>query len=1402
MLNLLFTDDKNSASKKARTAIEIPSYPLKDDVDILNVSNEVEITKKTMDSEDLLEGKALMPDVSQTLTANTCDNSGVVRNDQSLLGRSSASVEELELSCDSSSKNVSRSKKDIHNSTDRSANSLVDNSCIILDYSNTQENISEIFLGDSESQEEDTDNEQKGRQIKREGTTEEDKEQQKFIHKQKTVVEESSIPLFTKASNVPFKKMDSISDTSSSESFFFQGNTDGSNTRKQGVNTMKQNEGLSRNLNDTKKEHLATSTENKNKVTNSNNREVSTPVSFPLMRLGTFAAESGSNTASTGGSGNSGISADDEATHSALPNEGEHRSFNSLSCSSRPGSSLMYADSPSQTSAWGSDVSPITKPNMGEICKQDTFENANTSSSALPSYKLHGIGNKVVENTDGDLSRENIISTSLQMLTGRKYSTPGRNNQPERHLVKGRGNINSRKSIAHKEIHSTRKKTAEYDITEIENGSTDEEPPKGENRKPPISPHKKKSHINEHDQMCTEKNKTGSLDTIQMAKNDTNISNEYPSSQNELFKTPHCSISSPMMYGTTNTPQECHLVSFKISDLEVVKVKWPEAYGFLFSKRLNTQKLDTNSQAAISKEGRRMSDVSSLSSNSRSSGSAGYLADIGTSSSSGASTASFISGKAKRDRLSIDPEAAIRKGGLIAPLPNPKPSRPSQVIEEEESQASICSTIALVGSQVALKNACDEDCSKNPTLESNNVDGAGIHERRRSHELIPIKTRGKKKLSKSTRNSQNRVLTENKLEDIYVLHSQEIPVQEQLHVGSSTRPLLKKGMQVFAKWTQKTDVRYYPGVIENTGDNEDTAENDNDKKFYVKFDDGFEKGGLRWDDMIPVGMLEMGNAVNVEDSDMDEGIHYSAVLSAYPEFVREEEESDEENRTNVEVMYTVDYEKPKEGCSVPQFDTERISYKRVFLNKQQAIAIKKGLGGYWNAPTSCNSVAEMSLDNLVSGKRRSKVSSAPSKTSTTKNTPQKNKMVLLGDQSPQPKSLRSASSKGSTKITLKTPSKNHTVFYKEPHEARKTSSCKKNMKRGGNCVETSVAEDEEDINVDIAKRKVIRKTSGTAAKSNCGLSTTEEESAERSPTRLDRRKRKFSRLVIEPTTTALTKRSGSKSLNQLFEGLHFVLTQGSKTPSADQRNIVETDMTSAMETETEGEMVDAIPKESSPSEAFGFDRKKLREVIVKHGGVVLEAFPGGTHTPFPQPYITDNGQQVSKLVVVSDRYCQTMSFLLAIGFGIIRISHLWVLQSATEGKLQPMKNYYLPVGWSMTEDREIEQNEHNCGGKSKVGIFVGSHILISSLNSNYIGDWKPLLARLGATISCRSKGKLDKSLKAIDVVVVDERNTSKTIIQSAIDKNIPIVTATWIIQSLINGSKIPCGNFLFSPTDD
>ena len=246
----------------------------------------------------------------------------------------------------------------------------------------------------------------------------------------------------------------------------------------------------------------------------------------------------------------------------------------------------------------------------------------------------------------------------------------------------------------------------------------------------------------------------------------------------------------------------------------------------------------------------------------------------------------------------------------------------------------------------------------------------------------------------------------------------------------------------------------------------------------------------------------------------------------------------------------------------------------------------------------------------------------------------------------------------------------------------------------------------------------------------------------------------------------------------------------SLSPAHNKTELDEAEMSSAIETETESELMDVVPKDPSPSDCVTFDRKKLKECILKHGGVVLSEFPGGTHSPFPQPLLTENGQEIPKLVVVSDRYCHTMSFLLAIGFGIVRVSHLWVLQSITEGKQQPMKNYYLPVGWSVMEGREIEQSEHTFGETLKQGIFNELHILISSTDPSFVKDWKPLLARLGANVSSRTKGKLDKSLKAIDVAIVDEHNAVQSILQSSGEKNIPNVTATWIIQSLINGCRV------------
>ena len=77
-------------------------------------------------------------------TQATNDKSLFGQSDKSLLGQSSTSVEELELSCDSISKNYLLSAERSHNHSAKIVHNLTDNSCIILDDSNTRENILEI----------------------------------------------------------------------------------------------------------------------------------------------------------------------------------------------------------------------------------------------------------------------------------------------------------------------------------------------------------------------------------------------------------------------------------------------------------------------------------------------------------------------------------------------------------------------------------------------------------------------------------------------------------------------------------------------------------------------------------------------------------------------------------------------------------------------------------------------------------------------------------------------------------------------------------------------------------------------------------------------------------------------------------------------------------------------------------------------------------------------------------------------------------------------------------------------------------------------------------------------------------------------------------------------------------
>ena len=79
--------------------------------------------------------------------------------------------------------------------------------------------------------------------------------------------------------------------------------------------------------------------------------------------------------------------------------------------------------------------------------------------------------------------------------------------------------------------------------------------------------------------------------------------------------------------------------------------------------------------------------------------------------------------------------------------------------------------------------------------------------------------------------------------------------------------------------------------------------------------------------------------------------------------------------------------------------------------------------------------------------------------------------------------------------------------------------------------------------------------------------------------------------------------------------------------------------------------------------------------------------------------------------------------------------------------------------------------------------------MIATTNEQFADDWKPLLIRLGCSVSVKTKGKFGRELKKIDLIIADS-NIPSSIAKEARDQDKFIVTTEWIIQCLINGRKV------------
>ena len=103
------------------------------------------------------------------------------------------------------------------------------------------------------------------------------------------------------------------------------------------------------------------------------------------------------------------------------------------------------------------------------------------------------------------------------------------------------------------------------------------------------------------------------------------------------------------------------------------------------------------------------------------------------------------------------------------------------------------------------------------------------------------------------------------------------------------------------------------------------------------------------------------------------------------------------------------------------------------------------------------------------------------------------------------------------------------------------------------------------------------------------------------------------------------------------------------------------------------------------------------------------------------------------MILISDRACRTMTYLLSITYGYERINFAWIEDCVTSKKLFSRKNYSLAVGFSKECAGQIENNVHEknvakfVDGKSLRNLFKDEHYLVRELlneqNHIFISTW-------------------------------------------------------------------------------
>nr|XP_012622057.1 tumor suppressor p53-binding protein 1 isoform X3 [Microcebus murinus] len=245
--------------------------------------------------------------------------------------------------------------------------------------------------------------------------------------------------------------------------------------------------------------------------------------------------------------------------------------------------------------------------------------------------------------------------------------------------------------------------------------------------------------------------------------------------------------------------------------------------------------------------------------------------------------------------------------------------------------------------------------------------------------------------------------------------------------------------------------------------------------------------------------------------------------------------------------------------------------------------------------------------------------------------------------------------------------------------------------------------------------------------------------------------------------SALEEQRGPLPLNKtLFLGYAFLLTMATSSDKLASRSKLPDGPTGS--SEEEEEFLEIPP----------FNKQYTESQLRAGAGYILEDFnEAQCNTAY-------------QCLLIADQHCRTRKYFLCLASGIPCVSHVWVHDSCHANQLQNYRNYLLPAGYSLEEQRILDwQPRENPFQNLKV-------LLVSDQQQNFLELWSEILMTGGAASVKQhhsSAHNKDIALGVFDVVVTDP-SCPASVLKCAEALQLPVVSQEWVIQCLIVGERI------------